>query len=288
MDSTAILETITIAPLVGLKSFRIPEAGGAWRLYVIAKAIAGVIDHISRDELRQITKQLGVNDTQYKRWMNAGRNLDLFRDVQRKSGEWFIILPGYKKAAELLGAEKTGHLVNIPTKLLFKKGWRAYVFASWQSAYTNNGERLVSQKTQEKITGVSPQTQRQFNDAAGVVSQKNYALSNMHANSYSSVLEFGSRACLFQYWNKETHQKHLGWRIPDSRVFPMYGINKSNNTPKTMSLFNHTAEQHAATIKAIRKLESDNKDVPLKEIYTREGKSAKGNNLWIHSSLIQS
>ena len=285
MIASPTLENVNIAPLVGLKSFRIPEAGGAWRLYVIAKAIAGELDHIKRDDLRDVTRELGVNDAQFKRWITAGRNLDLFKDVQRKTGEWDFILPGYKKATQILGAEKTGAIVSLPTKLLFKKGWRAYVFASWQSAFTNNGQRLTSQKKQEEITGISPQTQRQFNDQAGVTSQKNFAISNQHASRFAVVSEYGKRACLFEYWNKDTHQKYLGWRIPDSRVFPMYGVNSSNTTPKTMSLFNHTAEQHAETIKAMHKLDNEDKEVKLKEIYTLDGKSAKGNNLWIHSLI---
>ncbi len=47
---------IKIHPLVGLKSFRIPEAGGAWRLFVLAKNISSELDHISRDELRKAAR----------------------------------------------------------------------------------------------------------------------------------------------------------------------------------------------------------------------------------------
>jgi hypothetical protein len=285
MMATPILAEIKLYPLVGLKSFRIPEASGAWRLFVIAKNMAGVSDHVKRNDLRNAVKELGVNDAQFKRWLNTGRNLDLFVDVQRMSGEWMLILPSNKRAAELLGCNKLGKAVQLPSELLFKKGYRAFIFASWQAAHTGNGDRLVSQRKQAEITGINPQTQRQFNQTAGVESQKNFAISNIHANGYAGVLEFGNRACLFEYWDKAKHQKYLGWRIPDSRVFPLYGTGLSNSTPRKMSLFNRTPEQHAATMKTIRRIGKDDKEVKTKEIYTLDGKSSKGNNLWIHSPI---
>lgn len=280
--ATPIPAEIKIYPLVGLKSFRIPEAGGAWRLFVLAKNIGKEADSIKRDDLRQAAKELGVNDRQFKRYLTTARNLSLFTDVQRKTGEWCLIMPSNQKAAELLGSEKLGRPVTLPPELLFKKGWRAFVFAAWQSAYTNNGQRLVSQNKQAQITGINRQTQRQFNKTAGVISQRNFAISNIHANGYSGVMEYGNRACLFQYWDKATHQKYLGWRIPDSRVFPLYGTDLSNSTPRRLSLFNRTPEQHAATMKTIRKLSSDDKEIKTKEVYTFDGLSAKGNSLWIH------
>lgn len=255
-------------------------------MFVLAKNISGALDHVKRNELREFSRSLGVNDAQFKRWLNAGRRLSLFTDIQQADGEWKLILVGNQKAAELLGADSLGRAVTLPANLLFKKCWRGYVFASWQSSHTGNGERLVSQKKQAEITGVSPQTQRQFNEQAGVTSQKNYAISNIHANGYSGVLEFGNRACLFQYWDKSTHQKKLGWRIPDSRVFPLYGANISNNTPRNLALFNRTPEQYSATMKTIRRLKSDDKEVNTKEIYTFDRKSDKGNGLWIHAAII--
>lgn len=282
MPPPVTLETVKLYPLVGLKSLRVPEAGGAWRLFTLAKNLAGVADHIERESLREVSESLGVKEYQFNRWLSAARGLDLFKDVQRMSGEWMLILPSQKKAAEIMGSEKLGKPVTLPTELLFKKGWRAYVFAAWQASVTNNGDRLVSQKKQEEITGIDPQTQRQFNKQAGVVSTKNFAQSNVHANHYSSVLEYGNRACLYEFWNHTTHQKMLGWRIPDSRVFPLYGSDFSNKSPRKMSLFNRTPEQQSATLKTLRSYGIEGKDLPIKEIYTLDRQSAKGNNLWIH------
>lgn len=270
-------ETLNIYPIVGLKSFRSSEASGAWRLFVLAKNMVGQLDHIKRDDLKRAATSLGVNDKQFYRWMIAARNYDFFKDVQRKGGEWMLIIAGIDKAMQSLECESKGVIVSIPTKALFRKSWRAYVFASWQSSFTDNGKKLVSQKKQAELTGINPQTQRQYNKQAGVESKKNFAISNIHANGYAGVLEFSNRAALFQYWDKATHQKKLGWRIPDSRVFPLYDSNSSYKTPKTMSLFNRTPEQYAASTKAIRKQDND-----VKEIYVFDKVSQNGNNLWTH------
>lgn len=274
------LEFVKFNPLVGLKSFRTSGAGGAWRLIVIAKNLAGVLDHIERDALRKCVNSLGVQDKSFRRWLDAARGLGFVSDVQRASGEWMLILSSNDEIARVLGGGSSRRIVQIPVKNLFEKNWRAFVFASWQAEFTGNGERLVSQKKQYEITGIQEQTQRQFNKAAGVRSQKNYAISNIHANGYGTVLEFGNRAGLFQYWDKKLHQKYLGWRIPDSRFFPLFGVGGSNKTRRTMSLFNRTREEMKATSKAI------NLGRPkFCEMYTFDRISKNGNHLWIHVSL---
>lgn len=266
---------LRIWPLVGLKSLH--GNGGAWRLFVLAKNMAGQLDHVSRDELKAQALELGVSEKNFIRWLTDARNLSLVTDVQRMSSEWVLILPSSAKAATLLNCDKLGKPVSIKAELLFKKGWRAYVFASWQSSITQNGQKLVSQKKQAEITGIQPQTQRQFNKQAGVKSQRNYAISNEHGSRFSAVLEHGNRAALFTYWNDETHQKYLGWRLPDSRT---YGSDSSYQTPKTMSLFNRTPEQFSATKKALRK-----NDTEIKEVYLYYQQSKKGNSLWTHLPL---
>lgn len=276
-------EMIRFTPLVGLKSFRTSEAGGAWRLFVLAKNLDDKgLGKIERESFGVYSKSLGVSDRQFRRWLNAARNHDMVQDVQSEDGQWMLILASYKSVAKTLGLKHAGRVVTLPAKLLVGKSWRAYVFASWQSIFTNNGERLASQKKQAEITGISEQTQRQFNKEAGVQSKRNYAISNIHANGYSAVLEFDNRAGLFEYWNKETHQKYLGWRIPNSRYFPLFGVGGSSKTHRALSLFNRTAEQYAASQKALRKLESEPK---FSEMYVFDRISRNGNDLWIHLPL---
>lgn len=275
------MQSVKLYPLTGLKAIRQNEAGGAWRLFVLAKNIAGVLDHIGRDQLQQAAYELGVTKKNFDRWLDAGRRYDLFTDVQRMTGEWVLILPSHKKAAELFDC-KLGRPVTLPIELLFGEQWRAYVFAAWQSSYTGNGKRLVSQKKQAEITGIEPQVQTEYNKQAGVKSSKNYALSNQHQTRFAAEVEYGNRACTFLFWDKDTHQRYIGWRIPNTRIFPLFGTDISNHTPRNMSLFNRTAEQQAHTLKTLRKLSNDGKEVTTKEIYTYSRQSEKGNSLWNH------
>jgi len=268
-------------PLIGLRSFRIAEAGGAWRLIVLAKNLDEMgLGKVEREKLRTYSKHLGVSNRQFNRWLSAARYYDMVQDVQSERGEWMLILASNQEIAKKLGCKLRGRVVILPAKLFVGKSWRAYVFASWQSIFTNNGERLVSQKKQAEITGVSEQTQRKFNKKVGVQSKRNYAISNIHANGYSAVLEFGNRAGLFQYWDKKKHQKYLGWRIPNSRYFPMFGLDGSYKTRRALSLFNRTAEQYGASMKALRKSETQ-----FPEIYVFDRTSRNGNDLWIHLPL---
>ncbi len=274
-------ETVKFNPLVGLKSFRTSGAGGAWRLVVLAKTLEeNGIGKVSREALRAFALSLGVHAKSFERWLTAARNFDFVQDVQTKDGEWVLILASHENVARSLGCKHQGRAVNLPSNMLFIKGWKSRVFASWQSASTNNGERLVSQKKQAEVTGILEQTQRKFNKEAGVISKKNYAISNIHANGYNAVLDFGNRAGLFGYWDKEKHQKYLGWRIPNSRYFPLFGVDGSYKTRRALSLFNRTAEQYSASMKAIR-----TKGTKLSEIYVYSRVSSNGNSLWIHLPL---
>lgn len=271
-------ETVKFNPLVGLKSFRIPEAGGAWRLFVLAKNLTtNGGDNVRRDDVREYAASLGVNEKTFRRWMTAARNFDLVRDVQRKSGEWMLILTSNDKAASIMGSDRKGAPVTMSARLLVGKHWRAYVFAGFEATF--NG-RLISRKKQAELSGIPEVSQRIYDKKAGVKQQKNYAVSNIHANGYSAVLEFGSRAGLYKYWDKTTHQLKLGWRLPDSRSFDGATTNGSKNSLGTLSLFNRTEEQYRRTV---RKLSQS--DSPIREVYKYSHTSRNGAEMWTHVSL---
>lgn len=269
--------TIKIYPLTGLKAMQ-SSCGGGWRLFVLAKHYAGVSDHIGREQFRKSVLSLGVSKSQFNRWMTEARNNDLFTDIQRMTGEWILVIPSWTRAAQLFDVE-LGNAIMFDVSLLFGKSWRAHLFASWQSSYTGNGARLVSQKKQAQVSGINTQTQRSFNKQAGVKCQRNYAISNQHASMFSGVTEFRQRACPFKYWDKATHQYKIGWRIPDTRT---YSTGVSNKTLRNLSLFNASAEQYSKTMKTIKRLRSEDRKMETQEVYIFDKQSEKGNNLWIH------
>lgn len=276
-DSARYPETVKFNPLVGLKSFHIPEAGGAWRLFVLAKNLAAGNDHVRRDDVREYAASLGIREKTFRRWITAARNLDLVRDVQRQTGEWMLILTSNDKAASIMGSERKGAPVTMSARLIVGKQWRAYVFAGFEATF--NG-RLISRKKQAELSGIPVSTQRKFDKEAGVKRQKNYAVSNIHANGYSAVLEFGSRAGLYKYWDKTTHQLKLGWRLPDSRRFDGAMTNGSKNSLGALSLFNRTHNHYKATVRKLSKSDS-----PVREVYLYSHTSRNGADMWTHCPL---
>lgn len=248
-------------------------ASGAWRLFTLAKNLSGREDHIYRDDLKRWALELGVSEVNFNRWITIARNRGWFEDTQRLDGRWVIILCSKKS----LG--KIGPAVSMPVQRLFSEVWRAHLFAHWQAAFTNNGDRLVSQKKQAQITGIDPQMQSKYNKAAGVKSTSNYAESNINANGIDAVREFGNRAGLYKYRDNATKQHKIGWRIPSTRVYGQVG---SENRPRAMRLFNRTPEQYARTMRTLRKKDG------FREIYVYDKKSRNGNGLWIHLPFTKS
>lgn len=239
--------------------------------------------YVGRELVRSFALFLGVNSRTFDRWLNAARVSGFVSDIQRKTGEWDLVLISHENAANILDHHKEIHTnyISLPAYLLVAKGWKSYVFAAWQAQFTNNGERLVSQKKQFELTGISEQVQRQYNKEAGVTSKKNYAISNIHANGYNGVLEFSSRAGLFKYWDEKTHQLYLGWRIPNARTFPLLGTSGSHKTQRTLSLFNKTVKQYSNSMKALRKQQTNT----FNEMYVFFRNSKNGNGLWTHLPL---
>jgi hypothetical protein len=270
-------------PAQGIMAFRAGSGGGgAWRLFVLAKNLdAKGKGCVNRELVRSFAFFLGIRPKTFDRWLNAARVFGFVSDIQRNTGEWDLVLISHKKAASILD-HKNRHtrFISLPANLLVRKKWKSFIFAAWQAQFTNNGQRLVSQKKQRDITGVLEQTQRQYNKDAGVTSKKNYAISNIHANGYNGALEFGCRAGLFRYWDEKTHQMYLGWRIPNTRIFSPFRTSGSYKTQRALSLFNKTADQYSRTMKALRK-----EQTTLNEIYYFYRNSNNGNGLWIHLPL---
>lgn len=192
---------------------------GAYRLFVLAKALAGVCDSVLVSQVENKAR-IYISERQFKRDKSAALQLGLFKEHERKNGEKVFLLVSYERAALLLGATKSSETSRGVVSLedLFSGKWQAIAFTSWQAKFTKNGARLTSQKAQEKRTGINPQMQRKYNRICGVISRSNYAISNISANHLDVVKEFGSRAAPFTFKNHKTNQKYIAWRLPSKRV----------------------------------------------------------------------
>jgi len=164
---------------------------GAYRLFILAKALAGALDSVLVSRVEIIARTY-ISKRQFQRDKSAALSLGLFRYHERKNGEKVLLLVSHEKAALLLGAKKSSEARRGVVALddLFGENWQAIVFVSWQAKYTKNGVRLTSQKKQAEITGIQPQMQRKYNRICGVTSRSNYAVSNVSANHLDMVREF--------------------------------------------------------------------------------------------------
>lgn len=192
---------------------------GAYRLFVLAKSLAGVRDSVLVFQVEDIAWAY-ISKRQFQRDKSAALRLGLIRYHERKNGEKVFLLVSHTQAAILLGAKKASEESRGVVSLddLFSDKWQAIAFTTWQAKFTQNGARLTSQKTQEKRTGIQPQMQRQYNKICGVVSRTNYAVSNISANHLDVVKEFGNRAAPFAFKNHKLNQTYIAWRLPSSRV----------------------------------------------------------------------
>jgi len=209
---------VVFSPLTACKSLSI-NALGAYRLYVLAKALAGVLDSVFVSEVENFALAY-ISKRQYQRNKSAALRLGLLKVHERKNGQFVFVMVSHAQAALLLDATKSSENNRAVVLLddLFSDKWQAIAFTTWQAKFTENGVRLTSQKKQAELTGIQPQMQRKYNKICGVQSRSNYAVSNISANQLDIVKEFGHRAAPFAFKDYKLNQTYIAWRLPSSRV----------------------------------------------------------------------
>lgn len=206
-------EKVTYYLVMGLQAARRGSgSGGAWRLYVLAKALdnhgreaQGTID---ADQLRAFALHLGVASRTYRRWYKRAVNAGLLVPVQNKGGGWRLHLPSAGKAAYYMGADDIGRKVQISPEDLIGNGWKARV----TSGLSARGLQ-ISREKQQKTYNIPASTQRYRDNQAGVERQANYAQSDYKADSLPMLQEYGHYKGLFVANNKRVY-----WRLPDTRT----------------------------------------------------------------------
>lgn len=204
-------ERVAFFALMGVHAARrYSEIGGGWRLHVLAKALDPEgRGSVRRDELREYALSLGVIPRTYRRWYRRGHDAGLFEEVQRESGEWWLILPSHGKAAYRMGADDVGVRVEIDAADLVGSGWKANVWA----AYEATRDEQVTRATLRKRTDVSESTQRYRDNQAGVERERHFAQSNYRADSLAMLQDVSDHRGVFL-----ANNGRLYWRLPDSRT----------------------------------------------------------------------
>lgn len=164
---------------MGIRSQDTKHAG-AWRLHVLAATLdrqqnatddpSRTHGRIERDTLEAAALSLGVKRATFYTWLADAREWGILSG----RGEYLYLASQEKLSQILLCNSIDEHKAIIPLKLLFRPGWKGLVFAAYLKA--NHHERIgytaklqpvhrgnvISAKTLEDLTGISPRTQRRY------------------------------------------------------------------------------------------------------------------------------
>ncbi len=241
-------EKVTFYLAMGLRAARrYSGSSGAWRLYVLAKALDGhereARGQIDAKRLRSFALDLGVNPRTFRRWYKRAVSCGLLDPVQSKSGAWRLILPSAGKAAHYIGADDIGRKIEIKAGDLIGKGWKARI----NSGMAAQGLQ-ISRERQQKKYDVAASTQRYRDNQAGVNRTSNYAQSDYKADSLPMLQEFGHYKGLFVANNKRVY-----WRLPDTRTTDITtDAGKSRGRKAKAELRNLQDQEHNGAFKMQR------------------------------------
>lgn len=282
---------------------RFSKLGGAWRLYVLAKALdKNGLGMIARDDLKAWLLSLGVNVRTFERWIKQARNYGLIIDVQAQSGEWLLRLVNAGIAGAALNCETAGRRVTMPAGDLIGKGWKARVWSAYMA--THNGQPISRDKMQ-KIVNVAISTQRYRDAQAGrrVKRIRNYAKTKMRGDMLQGLLDFSKHKGIFI-----DGAGFINWRLPNSyQVKSAFRggkgrgrkINKiirsiqatnglyqmqqalsleNEYNSEIVKLFNRNPKQQKSALKKLAKI--DNRKV--KDIYQESHTAKTGAVIWTH------
>lgn len=202
-------ERVKTWPVLGCRAIS-AKRGGAWRIWVWAKAIdtAGS-GKVARKDLLAYTRFLGVHERNRRRWLADALAIGLLRE-HRKTKNYYLV--SLARAARILGASTVGKPVTISASALARTGWRSLVFLAYEATLR---ERPVSQRVKHQITGISPRNQRYLRVGRPGKSIHNYCDRGKASNAFAE----GAREVLGLAFFV-TKGGRLIQRLPDSRRIP--------------------------------------------------------------------
>ncbi|MDZ4159476.1 MAG: hypothetical protein U1B80_06780 [Anaerolineaceae bacterium] len=188
-------------------ALRTTGAGGWLRSWLLVRALdTDGSGKVKRDDVMVALHELGVILKTARRWVDAA----IAQGVLIVRYEWLR----YRNPAvvgRLLGVDRVGDAVELPTVGLFGRGWRSLMYQAALAglAAVRKGTPL-SRRTLQSITGLSRATQRRH-EKRGVKSTRNLAETGLTADLMPGLREFGMAATLFSYQGK------VYKRLPDTR-----------------------------------------------------------------------
>lgn len=202
------LDRVKVHPILGFAAIR-AKAGGAFRIWTVAKTLdpggSGVID---AGALRARLDRLETPERSTRRWISRAVTLGFLKPI-RSERQYKLASPAHVALA--VGAEQVGKRAEIPARLLFTIGWRSNIWGAFLAALR---ARPMSLRKASELTAVPVRTLKRWNADLKIVSQRNYAISELPGDHVPGLREHDrpsvfvgpdGRAC---------------WRLPDNRKPP--------------------------------------------------------------------
>lgn len=204
-------DEIKVWPLLVLAAVNNNRGGGARLWFMARKADCTGRGWIYRGDLRKITHKNGVSNRKFYRWLSEAESLGLVLPEVKRGGGKVYRVAGLVAGAQALGVDRIGRPAVVPLKAFTARGWRAHV---WAAYLVTTGARPISQKTKEKLTGVKPCTQRNYQAARPVDVRKNYARTNRGPGHLTGLIEVCQKAAFVG------DDRRVYYRLPDGITVP--------------------------------------------------------------------
>ncbi|NLH00076.1 MAG: hypothetical protein GX491_22175 [Chloroflexi bacterium] len=192
--------------------------GGAIRVWALARALdATGCGGVLADDLNAYLDALNVHPRSRRRWINDAVKCGLLTPFYRtRSGlHGYRYAAGYR-AAIIVGCQSVGtRPVKVSAVGLVSAGWHSLVWAAFTAS---TGERPITRKCKQLLTGVSKQTQLNLEAQQPIQVTPNYVITRMPADRLTGVREF-QKAHAFVF-TKPNRKQVIAWRGPNSYKVP--------------------------------------------------------------------
>lgn len=140
---------------------------GAYRVWFLAKEFDNGNGFIPKKDFKRHLKSLEIPTSTLHRWLDQAIELGLLQI----NGESYK-LESWHGAARSVGVNRVLRFTKIPLDRFIRPHWQAWVFASYLTHFDG---KPIARGTLEKLTGIPPRTQLEYEKHTSIEKTANYA-----------------------------------------------------------------------------------------------------------------
>lgn len=184
---------------------------GAARLWTLARTLdPSGSGWVGKAELYGYLSALGVSVRNRQRWLRDAVELGIIHRADLQGNRRVFYLAGLAAVADKVGCSNVGtRPVSIAARSLASKGWQRFTWAGYLTTFKR---KQISRLTLEKLSGVSPRTQLNY-DRTLASKKRNYAIGGP-ADHLTGMKENTPHRAAFIH--QPSHK--IWWRLPDIRT----------------------------------------------------------------------